>query len=110
MEYLTEQNMLLTEQEKKSIKKELVDSLCHEPEISKIVVFGSFLVSSDPHDLDVAVFQTSNQSYLPLALRYRKITRSIASRIALDILPIREGVKDSVMLESIFKGEVIYER
>jgi hypothetical protein len=107
---LTEQKMLFTEQEKISIKQELVASLCREPEISKIVVFGSFLISNEPHDLDVAVFQTSDQGYLPLALRYRKKTRGIARRIALDILPIKQGAQDSVMLESISRGEVIYER
>ena len=102
--------MPYTEREKKNIKQELVASLCHEPEISKIVVFGSFLVSNEPHDLDVAVFQTSDQDYLPLALRYRKKTRGIASRIALDILPIRQGAQDSVMMTSISEGEVVYER
>jgi len=59
--------MPLTDLDKVNIKQVLVDSLCREPEISKIVVFGSFLVSDDPHDLDVAIFQNSSQDYLPLA-------------------------------------------
>jgi len=34
----------------------------------------------------------------------------IASRIALDILPLKAGVQDSMMLDAIAQGEVIYER
>ncbi len=102
--------MSLTQLDKLNIKRALVDSLCREPEISKIVVFGSFLDTADPHDLDVAIFQNSSQSYLPLALRYRKMTREIARRIPLDIVPIKAGAKDSVMMVSIDRGEVIFER
>ncbi len=102
--------MPFTEREKTDIKRELVASLCHEPEIVKIVVFGSFIASNEPHDLDVAVFQTSNQAYLPLAMRYRSKTREIARRIAMDILPIKANAQNSIMLESIAHGEVIYER
>ena len=102
--------MILTKEEKEEIKKALVVSLCHEPEITKIVVFGSFLTVSTPHDLDVAVFQDSSQSYLPLAMKYRRKTRPIANRIALDILPLKAGVGGSVMLDAIARGEVVYER
>ncbi len=102
--------MIFTEQEKNQIKRELVESLRHDPEIVRIIVFGSFLSASDPHDLDVAVFQTSNQPYLPLALKYRSRTRNIAHRIALDILPIKADAQNSMMLDAIARGEVVYER
>lgn len=102
--------MYLTQPEKDDIKKELAASLRDESEITKIVVFGSFLSVSAPHDLDVAVFQNSNQTYLPLAMKYRRKTRMIASRIPLDILPLKAGVPDSIMLNAIAQGEVIYER
>jgi predicted nucleotidyltransferase len=102
--------MGFTNLEKLEIKRELVASLCHEPEIVKIVVFGSFLVTDEPHDLDVAIFQSSNQSYLPLAMRYRSRTREVARKIALDILPIKANAQNSMMLENISNGEVIYER
>ncbi len=102
--------MPLTQIERTNIKKELVLSLSNEPEITKIIIFGSFLTASDPHDLDVAIFQNSNQTYLPLAMKYRKKTRMIANRIALDILPLKAGGTDSVMLDSISQGEIIYER
>lgn len=102
--------MVLTEQEKSNIKRELVESLRHEPEVTRIIVFGSFLTTNDPDDLDVAIFQTSDQSYLPLALRYRSRTRNIASRIALDILPIKADAQNCLMLEAISRGEVVYER
>ena len=102
--------MLLTQREKDNIKRDLVASLRDETEITRIVVFGSFLTASDPHDLDVAVFQNSNQSYLPLATKYRRKTRMIANRITLDILPLKAGVQNSIMLNAIAQGEVIYER
>ena len=49
--------MGLTAREKNVLKRELVDCLRTEKEVQKIVVFGSFLHSDNPHDLDVAVFQ-----------------------------------------------------
>jgi len=102
--------MQMSYTEKNAIKKELAKSLACEPEVVKIVVFGSFCTAADPHDIDVAVFQTSDQPYLPLALKYREKTRAIARRIALDIVPLKLGVKDGLILDSIAGGEVIYEK
>ena len=102
--------MHLTQAKKEDIKRELVACLCTEAEITKIVVFGSFLTSNDPHDLDVAVFQNGNEDYLPLAMRYRKKTRVISRHIAVDILPIKADVRGGAMLDSIAQGDVIYER
>lgn len=102
--------MRLTLVEKEKLKKELVVSLRDEPEITKIVVFGSFLTANEPHDLDVAVFQNSNLAYLSLAMKYRKKIRTIARRIAVDILPVKSNAQDSAMLDAIDMGEIIYEK
>ena len=102
--------MTLTSQDKENLKKELAITLSEEPEVIKVVVFGSFLSASDPHDLDVAVFQNSDQAYLPLAMKYRKKTRMISRRIPLDIFPLKPGPAGNFMLNEIARGEVIYER
>ena len=102
--------MRLNEQEKNALKRELVHCLRTEQEVRKIVIFGSFLHADNPHDLDVAVFQDSTEPYLPLALKYRRNTRAIAQRIALDILPLKFQAQDDPFLAEIAKGEVIYER
>ena len=102
--------MTLTSQDKENLKKELAATLSEEPEVTKVVVFGSFLNASDPHDLDVAVFQDSDQAYLPLAMKYRKKTRMIRRRIPLDIFPLKSGAAANLMLDEIARGEVIYER
>ena len=102
--------MGLSEQEKDTLKRELVECLQTEEEVCKIVIFGSFLHSDDPHDLDVAVFQDTTEPYLPLAMKYRKKTRAIASRIALDILPVKFRAQDDPFLAEIAKGEIVYER
>ncbi len=102
--------MGLNEQEKSVLKQELVNCLHAEKEIRKIVIFGSFLYSDDPHDLDVAVFQDSVEPYLPLAMKYRKKTRSIARRICLDILPLKFQAQDDPCLAEVAQGEVFYER
>ncbi len=101
--------MRLSQSEKEDIKRELVANLCHEPEITKIVVFGSFLTATEPNDLDVAIFQNSDSSYLPLSLKYRKKTRLISRRIALDILPLKTDAQGGIMLDDIARGDVIYE-
>ena len=74
-----------------------------------MVVFGSFLTTEEPHDLDAAVFQDSDESYLPLAMKYRLLVRPIAQRIPVDIVPIRPGATGA-FLKEIEEGEVVYER
>ena len=102
--------MQLSYAEKESIKKELAASLSDAPEVVKVVVFGSFVTTENPNDIDVAVFQNSNLPYLPLAMKYRKKTRAISNKIAIDILPLKPGARNSIMMDAIAQGEVIYER
>jgi uncharacterized protein len=96
--------------DKKIIISNLISFLTDEPEVNRIVIFGSFLTSPNPRDIDVAVFQDSNEKYLPLAMKYRRKTRSIAEKISLDIFPLKAGVKDGFFMDEITKGQVIYER
>jgi predicted nucleotidyltransferase len=77
-----------------------------EPEVRKVVVFGSFVTADNPNDLDIAVFQDSNESYLPLAMKYRRKTRLLARKIPLDILPLKVGAK-GIMLDEISQGDII---
>ena len=101
---------MFTEQQKQLLKQRLVSSLKTESEVCKIVVFGSFVSSDNPHDMDVAVFQDSDEKYLPLAMKYRKKTRESARMIPLDILPLKAGAKGETFLDEIEQGEVVYER
>ena len=102
--------IMFTEQEKELLKQRLVGSLKTEREVCRIVIFGSFVNSDDPHDMDVAVFQDSDEKYLPLAMRYRRKTRDIARIIPMDILPLKAGVQGDIFMDEIELGEVIYER
>jgi hypothetical protein len=103
--------MVFSDADKEFIKRELAACFTGENEVRKVVIFGTFLNRSEPHDLDVIVFQDSQEAYLPLALKYRKLTRSISNRIPLDIIPLRSGASTtSFFLKEIEKGEVIYER
>ena len=101
---------MFTEEQKQLLKQQLASSLKTETEVCRIVIFGSFLNSNDPHDLDVAVFQDSKEKYLPLAMKYRKRTRDIAHRIPLDIIPLKDGAQGEVFMDEINRGETIYER
>jgi len=102
--------IMFTEQEKELLKQRLVGSLKVEREVCRIVVFGSFVNSDNPHDMDVAVFQDSDEKYLPLAMKYRKKTRDIARIIPMDILPLKAGVQGEIIMDEIERGVVIYER
>ena len=102
--------MRFNQHDKESIKRILADSLSHETEVRRIVVFGSFLTSPNPNDLDVAVFQDSDEKYLSLAMRYRKDVRPVALKIPIDVFPLKAGVFDDPFLAEIEKGETIYER
>jgi hypothetical protein len=101
---------MLSEKQKRALMDELAALLAEEREVCRIVIFSSFLHSDTPHDLDVAVFQDSEEAYLPLALKYRRKTRRIARTIPLDIVPLRAGAKDGSFLDEIERSEVIYER
>lgn len=101
---------MLTRQQKDSLKQQLISCLKGEQEVCKIVIFGSFLKSSEPHDIDVAVFQDSSEKYLPLAMKYRKKTRAIAHIIPLDIIPLRAEAESETFMNEIAQGEIVYER
>jgi uncharacterized protein len=101
--------MVLDVQQKQSLKDELIACLSGDKEIRRIVVFGSFVNSSTPEDMDVAVFQDSSESYLSLAVKYRAQTRSISRRIPLDIIPLRANVSDDPFLKEVERGETVYE-
>ncbi len=102
--------MVATIQQKKQIVRDLAACLSQEEEVRKVIVFGSFLTSETPNDLDVAIFQDSDEPYLPLAMKYRRLLRRIADQIPLDIIPVRRNAAGGQFLEEIQKGEVIYER
>ena len=92
------------------MKQRLINSLKTEGEVYRIVFFGSLVDSDNPHDLDVAVFQDSDEKYLPLAMKYRRKIRDAARMIPMNILPLKAGVEGDMFLDEIECGEVIYER
>ncbi len=106
----SKKEMKFTKKSKDTIKHEIIQSLKPEKEINKIIIFGSFLASKNPHDIDIAIFQDSEESYLSLAMKYRKLTREISRRIPIDIIPIKSNASDNSFLSEIEAGELIYER
>ena len=102
--------MVATTAQKEKIKRELAARLGSEKEVRKVVVFGSFLTSATPNDLDVAIFQDSDEAYLPLAMKYRRLLRPIADEILVDVIPVRPTGAGGEFLAEIEKGEVVYER
>ena len=50
-----------TELTKANLKKYIVEQLSQEPEVEKVIIFGSFLKSNTPNDIDIAIFQNSCQ-------------------------------------------------
>jgi len=55
--------MTSSEFKKDLLRDKIRNALIIEPEIQRIVLFGSFLHSSTPNDIDIAIFQDSNQKY-----------------------------------------------
>ena len=102
--------MTLTAEERDALKQQVVACLRNEPEVRRIVLFGSFVGGSSPQDVDVAVFQESEEGYLSLALKYRRLLRPVASRIPVDVIPLRAHDATGAFLHDIERGEVIYVR
>ena len=88
-----------------SIKKNLLQF----SEIEKIILFGSFVTSKTPNDIDIAIFQKSNDNYLTLSMKYRKALREISKLIPLDIVPVRSN-SSGFFLKEIEEGKTIYEK
>jgi len=95
---------------KDEVKNKIVNSLKEQKEIERIIIFGSFNKSDSPNDIDIAVVQNSNENYLTLALKYRKLIRNISKEIAIDIFPISEKNENSFFINEVASGEVIYAR
>ena len=102
--------MNLPNEMKEMLKKEIVARLSAFPEVRRVVIFGSFLDANDPNDLDIAVFQDSDESYYPLAMKYRRMLRPVANKIPLDVIPLRQNTEQGSFMQEIQKGEVLYER
>jgi len=102
--------MELSEEDKQHLKEVIVDCLRDEKEIQRIVLFGSFVHSASPHDVDIAIFQDTDETYLPLALKYRRLLHSVSLRIPLDVIPVRPNPLPTALFQEIEKGELIFER
>ena len=50
-------SILSKELTKANLKKYIVEQLSQEPEVEKVIIFGSFLKSNIPNDIDIAIFQ-----------------------------------------------------
>lgn len=96
--------------DKVKIKSDITETLSREPEVDKIVLFGSFLKDDNPRDIDIAVFQSSDKDYLTLALKYRKLLRSISKHMPINIIPIKNESTDYFTIAEINDGEIIFER
>ena len=102
--------MNLTNKEKESIKRRIVENLESLREIDRIIIFGSFLKDDNPNDIDLAIFQKSKDNYLDLSLKYRKAVRDISKRIPIDLIPLMTEKSNDFILNEIEDGEVIFER
>jgi uncharacterized protein len=102
--------MILTNKTKDTIKQEILQSLKPEKEVKKIIIFGSFINSENPNDIDVAIFQDSEEQYLTLAMKYRRLIRDIARKIPIDIIPIKSNAANNSFLSEIEAGELLFER
>ena len=97
--------------DKLKIRRQLQSVFTDDDKVEKIVVFGSFISSESPHDMDVAVFCNSSDDYLSLALALRKKLRGISSIIPIDLVPIAVPYDPSAaFMQEINKGEVVYEK
>jgi len=95
---------------KKELKNKIVESLKGQKEIERIIIFGSFNQSDSPNDIDIAVVQNSNDNYMTLSIKYRRLIRSITKEIAVDIFPVMVNNRNNFFRDEIASGEVIYAR
>jgi predicted nucleotidyltransferase len=51
---------------KEALKKEIINRLSGFPEVRKVIIFGSFVNSVEPNDIDIAVFRTLMKATIPM--------------------------------------------
>ncbi len=102
-------SLILKEPTKTEIREYIVEQLSQESEVEIIIIFGSFLKSNTPNDIDIAIFQNSCQTYLNLALKYRKLLRHLYLFFPIDVIPLRLDAQGG-FIDEIKGGEVIYEK
>lgn len=101
--------MKVTNNKKQNFINVIKEKLSQFSEVNKVILFGSFVNSNNPNDIDIAIIQNSDDNFLTLSLKYRKVLRELSKTIPLDIVPIKDN-SDGVFLEEINKGQVVYER
>ncbi len=101
--------MSLTDKKKLNFINIIKEKLSQFSEVNQIVLFGSFIKSNNPNDIDIAIIQKSNDNFLTLSLKYRKVLRSLSKIIPLDIIPIKQN-SNGTFLKEINKGQIVYER
>jgi predicted nucleotidyltransferase len=101
--------MSLTDANKINFIDTIKEKLSQFSEINKIILFGSFVNSNNPNDIDIAIIQNSKDNFLTLSLKYRKVLRDLSKTIPLDIIPIKENT-NGVFMDEINKGQIVYER
>jgi len=101
--------MILEDSKRVNFINTIKEKLSQFSEVNKVILFGSFVKSNNPNDIDIAVVQNSNDNFLTLSLKYRKVLRELSKTIPLDIVPIKADT-NGVFLEEINKGQIVYER
>lgn len=91
------------------IRERIKAIFSYQSDVRKVIIFGSFLQSDEPNDIDLAIFTDSNQGYLEQSLKFRKMLRDISKIIPVDVFPLKNENSTDPFLEEILKGEVIYE-
>jgi len=99
----------LTDTNKLNFIDTIKNKLSQFSEVNKVILFGSFINSNNPNDIDIAIVQNSNDNFLTLSLKYRKVLRDLSKVIPLDIVPIKENA-NGVFMNEINKGQIVYER
>ena len=97
--------MSLTDTSKLNFISIIQEKLSQFKEVNKVILFGSFVKSNNPND--IVIVQNSNDNFLTLSLKYRKVLRDLSKIIPLDIVPIKANT-NGVFLEEINKGQVVY--
>ena len=97
---------LLAYKNKSNFIEIIKEKLSQFSEVNKIILFGSFVNSNHPNDIDIAIIQNSDDNFLTLSLKYRKVLRELSKVIPLDIVPIKQDSK-GVFLEEINKKPIM---
>lgn len=100
--------MLITNEEKNKITDMIAEKISG-PEVKKLILFGSFVESANPNEINLAIISEENLDYISKVAKYRKKIKDLSKKIPVQIFPLLSSEK-IYLHDKIKHGVTLYSK